>query len=137
MLVDEHAEVRELLAQYLIMHGLIPMPVPDGAHALVVGETLVPDAVLFDLPLPDTEGLALIGHIKAQHPSTPLVVISGWHKPEGDALCRARGADDVLPKPIDLKRLGQTLTRLLRLPEEQPQRAVPPRPAVGRRARRA
>lgn len=120
LLVDEHAEIREILTQYLVRQGLIPMPVPDGAHALVVGETLVPDAVLCDLALPDTEGIALIGRIKAQHPGTPLIVISGWLEAKGDRLCRAKGADDVLPKPIDLKRLGQTLARLLRVSRGAP-----------------
>jgi DNA-binding response OmpR family regulator len=119
LIVDDNAEIRELFTQFLIRKNLIPIPVPDGAHAQVVCAALAPDAVLLDLVLPDTDGLALIHHIKAQRPATPLVIISGWLDDDLEARCREEGADDVLPKPINLNRLGQILARLLRLPESQ------------------
>jgi two-component system nitrogen regulation response regulator GlnG len=114
--VVERAEIREILTQYLVRQGLISIPVSDGAHAQVVCETVAPDAVLLDLALPNPGSLALIAHIKARHPGVPLVVISGLLEGERAAQCRAKGADDVLPKPIDLTRLGQILARLLGLP---------------------
>jgi CheY-like chemotaxis protein len=121
LVVDDEAEIREILAQYLIRIGLIPIPVPNGAHAQVVCKTLAPDAVLLDLGRLDTDRLALIRQIKTQRPGTPVVVMmSGLLDGKREAQCRAEGADALLPKPIDLKHLGQVLARLLRLPEERP-----------------
>jgi DNA-binding response OmpR family regulator len=119
LVVDDNAEIRDFLTQFLLRKDFIPIPVPDGAHAQVVCGALAPDAVLLDLVLPDTDGLALIRHIKAQRPDTSLVIISGWLDDELKARCREEGADDVLTKPINLNRLAQILVRLLRLPENQ------------------
>jgi DNA-binding response OmpR family regulator len=113
LVVEGEPEIRELLTVYLIRQSLISIPVPDGAHALVVCKTLAPDAVLLDLELIDTDSVALILQLKRQRPGTPLVVIAGALDTERETQCRAEGADDVLPKPIDLKRLGQILARLL------------------------
>jgi DNA-binding response OmpR family regulator len=114
LVVDDNPEIRELLTQYLIRSGLIAVPVPNGAHAAIMCETLKPDLILVDLVQPDLEALALIERLKAQRGRTPLVVISAWLDSDRDALCRAAGADDVLPKPLDLGDLGRTLSRLLR-----------------------
>lgn len=134
LLVGEDAEIREILTHYLIRQDLIPMPVPNAAQALVVCETVAPDVVLLDLALPDPESLALIGHIKARRPGIPLVVISGSPVAEWEARCRAKGADDVLPRPIHLERLGQILARRLHLPPEHFRRASPPRSPAKPRA---
>lgn len=133
LLVAEDPEIREALTHYLIRQDLIPMPVPNAAQALVVCETVAPDVVLLDLELPHPESLALIRHIKAQLPETQLVVIAAAG--ERGARCRATSADDVLPRPINLERLGQILVRRLQLRPEHFLRGSPPRAPARRRPR--
>jgi DNA-binding response OmpR family regulator len=116
LVVGDHPEIRELLTQYLIRSGLIAVPVPDGAQAAIMCETLRPDLILVDLMLPDLDGLMLIRRLKAQYARAPLVVISARLNSGREVECRTAGADDVLPKPLNLRRLGRTLSRLLRSP---------------------
>jgi DNA-binding response OmpR family regulator len=116
VVVNDHPELRELLTRYVIRSGLIAVPVPDGAQAAIMCETLKPDLILVDLMLPHFDGLALIGRLRAQCAGTPLVVIASRLDSDRDAQCRTAGADDVLPKPLDLTHLGRTLSRLLHSP---------------------
>ena len=72
-----------------------------------------PDAVVLDLGLPDGDGLALCGEIKADRPTLPVVVLTARGGPavRHDAL--ARGADGFLPKPFEPEALAAEIGRLV------------------------
>jgi DNA-binding response OmpR family regulator len=79
-----------------------------------------PDAVLLDLGLPDGDGLALCGEIKADRPALPVVVITARGGPAVRREALACGADGFLPKPFDPQALeaeiGQLVAPAGRLP---------------------
>ncbi|WP_368861081.1 GGDEF domain-containing response regulator [Rhodopirellula halodulae] len=67
------------------------------------------DLVIFDLGLPDNDGVAAIHRISLAHPSTPVFVLSGDERHEIAIAAIEAGAQDFLPKQ---HLAGQLLTRM-------------------------
>jgi DNA-binding NarL/FixJ family response regulator len=70
----------------------------SGEHALTVVHGTDPDLVLMDVRMPGMGGLAATTAIKAQRPSTVVVLISTEHPSELPAEASACGADDIVWK---------------------------------------
>lgn len=72
------------------------------------------DCVLLDLTLPGGNGLQLIEDIKANHPSTGIVVISARDSIDDKLRGFDLGADDYLPKPFHLSELTARMRAVMR-----------------------
>jgi DNA-binding NtrC family response regulator len=75
-----------------------------------------PDLVILDLhmpPAPDTEeaGLRILDYVKSHLPAARVFVVSADASVEAQKDCVRRGADAVLPKPLDIERLLGLLRR--------------------------
>jgi len=67
------------------------------------------NVILADLTMPQGDGLQIIAEAKAQHPSTPVIAMSGcWDERLGRAALAA-GAYDLLWKPLDREELAAVL----------------------------
>ncbi|HEY2428832.1 MAG TPA: response regulator transcription factor [Acidimicrobiales bacterium] len=78
LIVDDHKIVRDGM-QFLLEHepGVeVVGQCADGKEALEAVEALVPHVVLLDLMMPGMDGLAALRRIKAQSPSTQVVVLT-------------------------------------------------------------
>lgn len=79
------------------------------------------EVVLLDLVLPGIDGLEFVRRLrkKTADPERPWVVALTAHAMEVDeAMCRAAGANDYLPKPLSFEGLTRALAQAPRLPEE-------------------
>jgi CheY-like chemotaxis protein len=78
------------------------------------------DAIVSDLVMPEINGAQFAGEVKRiceekQRPKTPFILVTGWGGDERDEQGFAdAGIDAVMEKPIDMARLMDTLTELLR-----------------------
>lgn len=119
LVVDDDAEVRQLLLDYLAGHGYQVDVVADSVQLRAELERQLPDVVLLDVGLPGEDGLSLARFLRERH-DLPVIMISG----AGSALDRIVGlevgADDYLAKPFDprelLARLKTVLRRYRRVP---------------------
>ncbi|MDP1752334.1 MAG: response regulator, partial [Reyranella sp.] len=75
LIVEDEPPIRRLLRTTLAAHDYRTLEAATGAEALQALRHHRPDLVLLDLGLPDVDGLALIGQIRAQGP-VPIVVLS-------------------------------------------------------------
>jgi DNA-binding response OmpR family regulator len=114
LVVNDHVEVRSVITEFLRRRGFIAIPVRDADSARVICERIAPDLVLLHLVDLDIPESSLIRLLKRLHPTTPVVVVSAVVDPDMERECRALGSDEVLQKPIVLKQLDRTITRLLR-----------------------
>src|SRR5262245_23582739 len=114
LVVNDHVEVRSVITEFLRRRGFIAIPVRDAESARVICERVSPDLVLLHLVVLDVAGSSLIRLLKRLHPSTPIVVVSAVIDPDMEQACRALGTDEVLQKPLVLKRLERAISRLLR-----------------------
>lgn len=122
LIVDDEAELTELLQRYLRLEGFATRACGTAQEISICVEHFFPDVVLLDIGLPDASGLDLIGDI-VRHFNAGIIMLTA----RGEPLDRIRGlelgADDYVPKPFDLRELSARIRALLR---RRPDIEVPP-----------
>ena len=87
-----------------------------GRDALALAEKTPFDVVLLDVTMPDMNGYEVTRQLRAsqgdRHPV--IVMLSGRDIVEVDAAAREAGADGVMSKPVDRRKLLELLDTLLR-----------------------
>lgn len=111
--VDDDADIRDALTEYLRLRGFAVVACGDGAaltRALAGGL----DAVLLDLNLPGESGLDLVRRLRAD-PSRPGILLVTGEAGIADRVAGLElGADDYVPKPVDLRELLARIRSVLR-----------------------
>src|SRR5690606_10262067 len=104
LVVDDDAEVRQLLCDYLGGQGF---RVEGCGDSQALRQTLTreaPDLVLLDVGLPGEDGLSLARYLR-EHRDLPVIIISGAGTPLDRIIGLEVGADDYLAKPFELREL--------------------------------
>jgi CheY-like chemotaxis protein len=108
LIVEDHDDSLEALMRLLRMRGYAVAGVRTGAEALEACEAADFDLMLCDIGLPDIDGWALIGRVRARH-GLRAIAISGYCRPtDVDRSLRA-GFEAHLAKPIDLPELVRAI----------------------------
>jgi two-component system, NtrC family, nitrogen regulation response regulator NtrX len=115
LIVDDEADIRELVAGILEDEGFSVRSAKDADEALTAIEARRPHLVLLDIWLEGSrlDGLALLEVVKGQHPDLPVVMISGHGNIETAVAAIKRGAYDFIEKPFNADRLVVCATRAL------------------------
>lgn len=124
LVVDDDADVRELLRDYLSDQGYAVLEA-DGAGAAraLLGEC-VPDIALLDIGLSGEDGLSLARHIRERF-DIGIIMISGAGETLDRIVGLEVGADDYLSKPFDPRELRARLKSVLRRYRRSGAPAVP------------
>ena len=103
LIVDDEAEIRELLKEILREEGYAVSSTASGAEAVVLLRDTPYDVLLLDIWLPDRDGLDVLNDLRSleTEDKPEVIVISGHDKDEQVARCIELGAEDYLSKPID------------------------------------
>jgi len=127
LVVDDDAEVRQLLSEYLGGQGLQVDGCADSQALRQALTNALPDLVRLDVGLPGEDGLSLARFLREHH-DLPVIMISGAGTPLDRIIGLEVGADDYLAKPFELRELLARVRSVLRR-----YRSVPaPREADGR-----
>jgi len=113
LVVDDDAELRALLSEYLGRNGFRVSVARDGREMRQILEASNPDIVVLDVMLPGEDGLALCRDLRA-HSNLPVVMLTA----RGDEVDRIvgieMGADDYLAKPFNPRELLARMKGILR-----------------------
>jgi DNA-binding response OmpR family regulator len=105
LIAEDDEAVLMLYSRYAQKRGHAVLLARDGAEALVVAATEVPDIVLLDVAMPKLDGRDVLRQLKAsaRTKGIPVLVItaSGGEQSMRTLLAEL-GAADVLEKPVDL-----------------------------------
>ena len=113
LLVEDEPPIRRLLRATLATQSYRALEATTGAEALSALRHHRPDLVLLDLGLPDIDGQALIGQIRALSP-VPIVVLSSRGDEAAKVAAIDAGADDYVTKPFGAAELMARLRTALR-----------------------
>ena len=107
LIVDDEADIRELVAGILGDEGHETRTAHDADSALAAISDRAPRLVFLDIWLQGSrlDGLALLDEIKVMHPDLPVVMISGHGNIETAVSAIRRGAYDFIEKPFKADRL--------------------------------
>lgn len=116
LVVDDEADIRELLGMTLIRMGLEPFCASSVSEALELLGRNSFQLCLTDMRLADGDGLAVVEHITRNHPSLPVAVITAHGSAENAVAALKAGAFDYLGKPVSLDQLRALVRSALKLP---------------------
>ncbi|HEV7557985.1 MAG TPA: response regulator [Kofleriaceae bacterium] len=113
VVVDDDADMRELLAELLRAHGHDVTTASHGNDGLVLIREHRPDVALVDLALPGMDGLALARSLRDSSPDimTRLIALTGSGQPTDFERTRAAGFDAHLVKPASEAAILESLVR--------------------------
>ncbi len=116
LVVDDEADIRELLEMTLLRMGLAADCASTTVEALSLLSRNEYRLCLTDMRLPDGDGLAVLEHVAQHCPSTPVAVITAHGSTENAVAALKAGAFDYLAKPVSLQQLRTLVRSALKLP---------------------
>ncbi len=117
LLVEDHADMREMMTAHLREAGFVADSVGRGGEAIEAAGAVVYDVVILDLGLPDQDGLAVLRTLRAEiAPDVPVLVLTARDSVGDRVSGLDAGADDYLLKPFDLGEFDARLRSVLRRP---------------------
>ncbi|MEA2938066.1 MAG: two-component system, NtrC family, nitrogen regulation response regulator NtrX [Alphaproteobacteria bacterium] len=115
LIVDDEADIRELVSGILQDEGYVTRTARDSDDAINAVTTRRPNLVFLDIWLQGSrlDGLQLLDAVKQQHPELPVVMISGHGNIETAVAAIKQGAYDFIEKPFKADRLLLVAQRAL------------------------
>jgi DNA-binding NtrC family response regulator len=112
LVVDDEADIRDLLQEILSEEGYDVEAAANASQARASRATRVPDLVLLDIWMPDTDGITLLREWSVTDGfDCPVVMMSGHGTVETAVEATRLGAFDFVEKPLSLTKLLKTVER--------------------------
>ena len=118
LVVDDDADLRTLITDFLASNGLRVESAGDGAEmdARIAAER--PDLIVLDLMMPGEDGLSILRRLRK--PGGPGIIMLSAMGEETDRIIGLEvGADDYLPKPCNPRELLARIRAVLRRKSEE------------------
>jgi len=113
VIVDDEAPAREMVGDYLKMHGFAVTLCDGGKSLRGAIENNVPDLVVLDLNMPEEDGLSIIRELKSRT-NVPVIMLTATASPIDRVVGLELGADDYVAKPCELRELMARIRSVLR-----------------------
>ena len=113
IIVDDEAPAREMVGDYLKMHGFTVTLCDGGKSLRAAIESSAPDLVVLDLNMPEEDGLSIVRDLKGRT-NVPIIMLTATASPIDRVVGLELGADDYLAKPCELRELMARIRSVLR-----------------------
>lgn len=114
MVAEDEPKLREVVCDYLLSRGDVPVPAGDGLEALSLAEEDGSfDAVVLDVMMPGLDGFAVCRALRRQS-AVPILFLTALSAEEDKLWGYELGADDYITKPFSLSLLYAKVTALIR-----------------------
>lgn len=109
LVVDDEADVRDVIKLQLEQKGLNVLEAVDGQNAIDIlksGDNMVNcGLILCDIRMPKVNGVECIQFLREQAPGIPVVVVTGYPDTELATDLLKKGVKDYLVKPVEKEKL--------------------------------
>jgi DNA-binding response OmpR family regulator len=106
LLVDDEAQIRDLLERFLSLRGYKVRVASDGQQALTMVKQEAPHLIVLDVDMPGLNGVEVLRQLRGRKFTGGVILLSAS---QDDKLLREAldlGSVDVMSKPVDLERLA-------------------------------
>ncbi len=137
LVVDDDANIRELVIETLSQDRFDAFPAQDGLEALELANQLKPDLVVLDLMMPGMDGWEVCSRLRKDILTShiPIIMLTARSDIENKIKGIEVGADDYITKPFDPleleARINMHLRRSVRDGEASPLTGLPGNHAIG------
>jgi two-component system OmpR family response regulator len=116
LVVDDHQEIRDLVARHLKKEGFRVDTAADGKAMWRILVDARIDLIVLDLMLPGEDGLALCRKLRAEKPTAviPIIMLTAKGEEIDRVLGLEMGADDYMAKPFSARELVARIKAVLR-----------------------
>ncbi len=116
LVVDDKANVRQLLDDYLTQQGFHVVTATNGREALYAARQENPDAILLDIMMPEMDGFQFLEHYRREK-SVPVIILTARDEESDTVVGLELGADDYVLKPFRVRELVARIRAVLRRAE--------------------
>ena len=113
LVVDDEKVIREGCYEVLTQEGYEVILAERGDQGLKMIEKEHFDIILLDLMMPGLSGFDVLSHVKALHPDTSVIVITGYATIENSIKAMKNGAFDFIPKPFSPDQLRVLVSKAI------------------------
>jgi DNA-binding response OmpR family regulator len=118
LVIDDQANVRTLLKDYLSNQGYRVVQAQDGQQGLFVARHEHPDLVLLDIMMPNMDGFQFLAAFRKES-DIPVIVVTARDEETDTVLGLELGADDFVVKPFRMRELVARIRSNLRRQGQQ------------------
>ncbi len=119
LIVDDDAEIRNLLREYFQENGYRVTAAADGKGLWTAMKTAQPDLIILDLMLPGDDGISLCRALRARS-DVPIIMLTARGGDADRIVGLELGADDYVPKPFNPRELLARVKSVLRRAKSLP-----------------
>ncbi|HEY3343096.1 MAG TPA: response regulator, partial [Anaerolineae bacterium] len=113
LVVDDEANLREMVHVYLEQEGYRVVEAGNGREALYVARYEKPDLIILDLMMPEMNGYDFL-HEYTREASTPVIMLTAKVEDQDKIIGLGLGADDYVTKPFNIAELTARVRAVLR-----------------------
>lgn len=113
LIVDDDAEIRDLLSRFLSKHDFRVTTARDGREMRQALQDWAFDLVVLDLMMPGEDGLTLCRQIRTES-SIPIIMLTAMGEEVDRIIGLEVGADDYMAKPFNPRELAARIKAVLR-----------------------
>ena len=114
LVVEDEQSLRERLVQTLTQKGYSVDAAADGREGLFLGREYPYDLAIFDLGLPELDGISLIKKLREQGRAYPILILTARGRWQEKVTGLEAGGDDYLVKPFQMEEVLARINALLR-----------------------
>ncbi len=113
LVIDDEKVIRNGCREVLTQEGYEATLAENGKLGLNMIEKAHFDVILLDLMMPGLSGFDVLSHVKALHPDTSIIVITGYATVEHSIEAMKKGAFDFIPKPFSPDQLRVVVSKAI------------------------
>ena len=117
LVVDDKANIRTLVREYLTEHGYHVIIADNGQNALYTARQEKPDLILLDIMMPEMDGFEFIRRFRKES-EAPIILLTARLEESDKVVGLELGADDYITKPFGMRELAARIKTVLRRTEK-------------------
>ncbi len=114
LVVDDHADIRELIKRFLDQHCFNTFTACDGDEMRAILKNNHIDLIVLDLMLPKEDGLSICRKLRENGNNVPIIMLTAMIGETDKIIGLELGADDYLTKPFNPRELLARIKAVLR-----------------------